>query len=656
MSTAKLSKPDDYTGEDKDLDPEVLEAWLDTMEDYLTLTKTTDVAEQVSTAAMYLKKTARRWYRTNKASVTTFEIMKTKIRDHFIPANYRTQLMLQWDSLKQDKKSVSDFVLDIRSLADKLDKDTESRTHRLLFGINPGIRKFLIAQSGGILAQGETEFDVLSRRAMQLEQAEKIDRLVSVAVPAQPRRFNHVQSTAFTRTRPAPSVSTSTNSNTTRATTPPTMGRKVYIALTQAEKDHLQSVEGCFYCRKEHAGHMSMDCPERIAAEARKEARIKQELNYLSGRDEDESDSIDAYSPSSIIPPVVLPVQIDDTKVRALVDSGGSSNFISKKIIQCTRIQTSPTTPLLLHQALSLKPACITEQVVAKRVDLPSQEICIRQPTIFKVAPLATHDAILGMPFLSDNRLLIDAKARKLIPHQSTFPPSGYVRVSNAFMVERPPEGFARVGNAFMELCLLETDRDAEYARLDEEFKQEFKDVFSSRPSDKLPHPDVPKHRIILKDPNKPMNGRLLRVPRKYYAAMREFIMENIRSGHLRPSSSSIASGTFMVPKKDLGVRPRMVHDYGMLNENTVKDHTPLLRQDEILEPFVTAKVQGKIDMPESYYQTWMFPKDIHKTAHQDSVGLIRVGRHATGTVQCPSYIPTVHELGLTWIHWSLLF
>jgi len=91
MSTAKLSKPDDYTGEDKDLDPEVLEAWLDTMEDYLTLTKTTDVAEQVSTAAMYLKNTARRWYRTNKASVTTFAIMKTKIRDHFIPANYRTQ-------------------------------------------------------------------------------------------------------------------------------------------------------------------------------------------------------------------------------------------------------------------------------------------------------------------------------------------------------------------------------------------------------------------------------------------------------------------------------------------------------------------------------------------------------------------------------------
>jgi hypothetical protein len=163
------------------------------------------------------------------------------------------------------------------------------------------------------------------------------------------------------------------------------------------------------------------------------------------------------------------------------------------------------------------------------------------------------------MPFLADNQLLVDAKARKLVPRQRqpNVPiPAGHVRVGNALMVESPPKGFTRVGNAYMELSSLETDRDAEYERLDEEFKKEFKDVFSPKPSDKLPHPDAPRHRIILKDPKKPINGRLLRVPRRYYAAMREFIMENVRCGRLRPSSSSIASGTFMVPKKDPKARP----------------------------------------------------------------------------------------------------
>jgi RNase H-like domain found in reverse transcriptase/Reverse transcriptase (RNA-dependent DNA polymerase) len=77
-----------------------------------------------------------------------------------------------------------------------------------------------------------------------------------------------------------------------------------------------------------------------------------------------------------------------------------------------------------------------------------------------------------------------------------------------------------------------------------------------------------------------------------------------------------------MVPKKNPNARPRVVHDYRALNDNTVKDHTPLPRQDEILEPFVSAKVWGKIDMPESYYQTWMFPKDRHKTAIKTLWGL----------------------------------
>src|SRR5271170_5302651 len=262
------------------------------MEDYLTLTKTADT-DRVSIAAMYLKKTARRWYRTNKDSLTTFAILKTKITAHFVPANYRTQLMLQWGSLKQDKKSVSDFILEIRSLGDKLGKDDEARAHTLMFGINANSRKYLITQSGSALAQGETEFDAMSKRALQLEQAEKLDRLASPAAPVQPRRFNTIQNTTFTRTRPPPAVSTSFNPNKTRAITPSTTSRK-YTPLTEAEKERLRKVNGCFFCREENAGHIFVYCPERIAADARREARIKQELNYISGKDEDESDFVDA--------------------------------------------------------------------------------------------------------------------------------------------------------------------------------------------------------------------------------------------------------------------------------------------------------------------------------------------------------------------------
>ena len=65
-----------------------------------------------------------------------------------------------------------------------------------------------------------------------------------------------------------------------------------------------------------------------------------------------------------------------------------------------------------------------------------------------------------------------------------------------------------------------------------------------------------------------------------------------------------------------------MAHDYRQLNDNTVKDHTPIPHQDETIEMLVRAKVRGKIDLPDAYYQIWMFLDDIHKTAFKTPFGL----------------------------------
>ena len=77
-----------------------------------------------------------------------------------------------------------------------------------------------------------------------------------------------------------------------------------------------------------------------------------------------------------------------------------------------------------------------------------------------------------------------------------------------------------------------------------------------------------------------------------------------------------------MVPRSDPKDDPRVVHDYQQLNDNTVKDHTPIPWQDETIEMIARAKVQGKLDLPDAYYQIWMFPDDIHKTAFKTPFGL----------------------------------
>jgi hypothetical protein len=130
-----------------------------------------------------------------------------------------------------------------------------------------------------------------------------------------------------------------------------------------------------------------------------------------------------------------------------------------------------------------------------------------------------------------------------------------------------------------MEVASME-DQGSYYAKLDRYYKQQFADVFADKLPSKLPPKNGPEHCIRLNEENISINGRMMRVPTKYYPAMRRFIDENVKVGRLRPSSNNISAGTMMTPKSDPTVDPRGVHDYQVLNDNTIKDNTPLPHQD----------------------------------------------------------------------------
>ena len=100
---------------------------------------------------------------------------------------------------------------------------------------------------------------------------------------------------------------------------------------------------------------------------------------------------------------------------------------------------------------------------------------------------------------------------------------------------------------------------------------------------------------------------------------MRDFLDEHLAAGRIRRSSSHIASGTWMIPKDDPIDMPRVVHDYRALNAKTIKDHTPLTRQDDIIEKLAKGKIRGKIDLICAYYQILMKIVDIHKIIFKTS-------------------------------------
>ena len=107
----------------------------------------------------------------------------------------------------------------------------------------------------------------------------------------------------------------------------------------------------------------------------------------------------------------------------------------------------------------------------------------------------------------------------------------------------------------------------------------------------------------------------MMRIPNKFLVPFKKWIDDYVKAGRLVPSSSHISFRTFLRPKKDPNAFPRVVHNYRALNDNTVKDHTPVLRQDRILEVAARAHIRGVIDIVSAYYQHWVDKRDRHKTA-----------------------------------------
>ena len=64
---------------------------------------------------------------------------------------------------------------------------------------------------------------------------------------------------------------------------------------------------------------------------------------------------------------------------------------------------------------------------------------------------------------------------------------------------------------------------------------------------------------------------------------------------------------------------PCVIHDYRMLNENTVKDYTPLPRQNQILCRLALTKILSFLDCFTAFYQMCMKDDSIHATAFKTS-------------------------------------
>ncbi|GAA5880790.1 hypothetical protein JCM8547_003960 [Rhodosporidiobolus lusitaniae] len=244
--------------------------------------------------------------------------------------------------------------------------------------------------------------------------------------------------------------------------------------------------------------------------------------------------------------------------------------------------------------------------------------------TTLLVAPLKEpFDIILGVPFLKQHRIVLvhHPEPSILVEQDKPLEPLNLLALTlepaNALETLTDSGDFQKTRIISQ---MAETVASQLVARVEgdaseqEEMKQragklmtEFADLFPpSLPpiSPATLQHTTTRHRIQLVDDKKRM------------------LEEHLAAGRLRPSTSPYASAAFVVPKKDPTADPQWVNDYRSINSNTVKDRTPLPLPDIVLSDAARAKIWGKIDMTNAFFQMLMAEEDISKTAIKTPWGL----------------------------------
>ncbi|CAN2389180.1 K02A2.6-like, partial [Pristimantis euphronides] len=128
----------------------------------------------------------------------------------------------------------------------------------------------------------------------------------------------------------------------------------------------------------------------------------------------------------------------------------------------------------------------------------------------------------------------------------------------------------------------------------------------------------LPPHRrhdcaIELIPDSKLPKSRLFRLSDPEREAMRDYVRDSLRKGHIRPSSSPLVAGFFFVTKKDGGLRPCV--DYRGLNNITIRNTYPLPLIPDLFDQVRGARVFSKLDLKGAYNLIRIREGDEWKTA-----------------------------------------
>lgn len=145
----------------------------------------------------------------------------------------------------------------------------------------------------------------------------------------------------------------------------------------------------------------------------------------------------------------------------------------------------------------------------------------------------------------------------------------------------------------------------------------EYADVFADL--DGLPPERGVEHTIELEPGATPPFRQPYRMNSVELQELRRQLDKLIEQGYIQPSASPYGAPVLFVRKKDGTMR--LCIDYRALNQRTVRNRYPLPRIDDLIDALRGSQVYSKLDLAQGYHQVRIAEADIHKTAFMTRYG-----------------------------------
>lgn len=356
-----------------------------------------------------------------------------------------------------------------------------------------------------------------------------------------------------------------------------------------------------------------------------------------------------------VVPPFIVAARIDHLSyANTLIDSGCNAyGLIDAKYARKHQLRRVPITPRSVY-AYDDQPSEKVEAVVKLDVDIGGARSIA---WAYEVRQMKDQDVILGLPWMSNNDAIVDARESKLIfrSHGISVPsilPEVEIRQVSAAAFKLLSQNRGRrqedtrvqvfaASLADIDKALKPKVYSDPHTRLPRQY-HEYLDVFDTKRASELPplRGKGVDHAIELlpdkdgKEPEVPY-GPLYSMSRDELLVLRKTLTELLDKGFIRVSNSPAAAPVLFVKKPSGGLR--FCVDYRALNNLSKKDRYPLPLINETLERIGKANWFTKLDVIAAFHKIRVAEGDEWKTAFRTRYGLFEWLVTPFGLANAPS-------------------